>query len=155
MNPSAANVTDHAPGSRSMPLAGPTSVTFAAAAALVAAVSAGCSSGHAAAERRAPAAPASGVQTVAIGTTEGFRFTPATATVRTGQVRITLTDEGSYPHNISFPGFGRTSSSVSGSPGQSSTSLLVTIGTPGRYGFVCTYHSSAGMKGDLVVLKRP
>jgi plastocyanin len=50
---------------------------------------------------------------------------------------------------------GKTSSSVSDSPGRTSTSLLVTITTPGRYSFVCTYHSSAGMKGDLVVLNRP
>jgi plastocyanin len=42
---------------------------------------------------------------------------------------------------------------VSGSPGQTSTTLLLTVTEPGRYDFVCTYHSSAGMKGTLVVLQ--
>lgn len=147
MNPSVANVTAAAPKRRSMPLIGIKAVTFAAAAALVATLT-GCSeSSHA-------AAPA-GVQAVSFRATDSFRFTPATATVYTGKVRITLTDTGSYPHNISFPGMQVTSASVSGAPGQTSTTVVLDFTSPGRYSFVCTYHSSAGMKGELVVLKRP
>jgi plastocyanin len=125
------------------------SVTFAAAA-LLAATLAGCSS-----SQHSSASPSGDVQAVTIGTTDDVRFAPASATVHTGKVRITLTENGSYPHNISFPTLHTTSTSVSGSPGQTSTTLLLTIATPGRYSFVCTYHSSAGMKGELVVLKRP
>ena len=153
MNPSVANVIDpghSAPSCRSMPLAGRRSITFAAAAVLLSTV-AGCSqSSHA-----APAAGSGGVQQVTFRAGDDFRFTPTTATVHTGQVRITLVDAGSYPHNIAFPGLHRTSASVSGSPGQTSTTLLLDVPRPGHYSFVCTYHSSAGMKGELVVLKRP
>jgi plastocyanin len=128
-------------------------ITFAAAAAVALALTAGCSAGHTAGQ---PAAkPSDEVQAVTLTATDAFRFTPTITTVHTGRVRITLTENGSYPHNISFPGLNTTSSSISGSPGQTSTSLLLTVNTPGHYGFVCTYHSSAGMKGDLVVLKRP
>ena len=161
MNPSVANVTDPAPESwvpgnrapmrRSVPLTGVRSVTFAAAAVLLS-ILAGCSSSHPTA---AAATGSDGVQAVTFRTTDDFRFVPASATVHTGKVRITLTDAGSYPHNISFPALHTTSASVSGSPGQTSTSLLLTFATPGRYSFVCTYHSTAGMKGQLVVLKRP
>jgi plastocyanin len=150
MNPSAANVTGHTPRFRSMPLIGTKSVTFAAAAALLS-ILAGCSSSH----PTAAASGSDGVQAVTFRTTDDFRFVPATASVRTGKVRITLMDVGAYPHNISFPALHTTSASVSGSPGQTSTSLLLTFATPGRYSFVCTYHSTAGMKGQLVVLKRP
>jgi plastocyanin len=155
VNPTAANVTTTAPCCRSAPLAGRKWVTFAAAVALATGLTAGCASSPGAKVREAPAAGAGGVQNVAISATDALRFAPAELTVRTGAVRITLTDAGSYPHNISFPGLHATSPSVSGAPGQSSATLLVNIRTPGRYAFVCTYHSSAGMKGELVVLKRP
>jgi len=154
MNPSAANVTNRehsAPSGRSMPLIGTTSITFAAAVALMASLT-GCSSSS---DGNASAGDPTEVQAVTFRATDQFRFEPATATVHTGKVRITLTDAGSYPHNISFPGLHQTSASVSGSPGQTSATLDLTVNTPGHYSFVCTYHSSAGMKGELVVLKRP
>jgi plastocyanin len=147
MNPSGTNVTDNPVIRRSLPLIGAKSITFVPAA-LAVAVAAGCSSGH-------PAAPPrSQVQALTIRATDDFRFDPGTRTVHPGRIALTLLDTGSYPHNISFPSLRTTSTSVSGSPGQSSTTLLLTITRPGRYGFVCTYHSSAGMKGTLVVLQR-
>ena len=132
---------------RSLPQIGRKLITFVPLVAVVAV--AGCSSSKPTSTRR------DGDQTVTFRVTDDFRFAPAEATVHTGRVRITLTERGAYPHNISFPTLHATSASVSGSPGQTSTTLLLTIVTPGRYGFVCTYHSSAGMKGELVVLKRP
>ena len=146
MTPSGANVTDngrHHP----LPRAGWQRVAFALA---VLALLVGCASASS-----SPKVPSGAVQSVTIGGTDGFRFTPSDVTVHPGPVRITLVDEGSYPHNISLPALGKTSASVSGSPGQTSTTLLLTVTTPGRYSFVCTYHSSAGMKGALVVLKEP
>jgi plastocyanin len=150
MNPSGTNVIDVARKRRPLPQIGARLITFVPAV-LAVAVLAGCSSGRPA----SATGRSDGVQAVTFRTTDEFRFVPATATVHTGKVRITLTDTGSYPHNISFPSLHATSASVSGSVGQTSTTLLLTFATPGRYTFVCTYHSSAGMKGQLVVLKRP
>jgi plastocyanin len=153
MTPSGANVTDNgrfcAARHHPMPRVGWQRVAFAPA---VLALLAGCSSGSSGSSAKATT---SGVQSVTIGATDDFRFTPADVTVHPGKVRISLVDKGSYPHNISFPSLAATSASVSGSPGQTSTTLVLTLTKPGRYGFVCTYHSSAGMKGSLVVLKGP
>jgi plastocyanin len=147
MTPSGANVTDNSRFLCPLPRVGWQRVAFAPA---VLALLVGCSSAS------SPKTAASAdVQSVTIGGTDDFRFGPADVTVHPGTVRITLIDKGSYPHNISFPSLGQTSASVSGSPGQTSTTLLLRLPKPGRYSFVCTYHSSAGMKGGLVVLKVP
>ena len=146
MTPSGANVTSNGRLLCPLPRVSWQRVAFAPA---VLALVAACSS------TPAPKTTAGGVQSVTIGATDDFRFTPAEVAVHPGQVRITLVDKGSYPHNISFPALGKTSASVSGSPGQTATTLRMTFTKPGRYAFVCTYHSSAGMKGALVVLQQP
>lgn len=141
----------------------------AAAAAATALLAGACSSGgHAtagttsttgpAAASSAAAAPASGavrtvggVQVVTVHTTDGLRFSPADITVHVGKVRIDLVDDGSYPHNLSVPALRRTSGTVSGTPGEQSTSVAFTFASPGVYPFVCTYHASAGMTGKITV----
>lgn len=92
-----------------------------------------------------------GIQQVTIHTTDEFRFTPATVHAHVGKLRIQLVDDGSYPHNISFPALHATSSSVSGNPGQQQTTLTVSFAHAGTYEFICTFHSSAGMKGRISV----
>ena len=92
-----------------------------------------------------------GVQQVTINTTDQFRFTPMDIRAHVGTLRIVLTDAGSYPHNISFGSLHATSETVSGSPGQQKTSFSVTFTHAGVYDFVCTFHSSAGMKGQVTV----
>ena len=151
MTPSGANVTHNSRMLCPLPRVGWKRVAFAPAVLAVAALLGGCSSGSS--PKASTGAP--GVQAVTIGATDDFSFAPTEVKVHPGQVRITLVDKGSYPHNISFPSLGKTSASVSGSPGQMSTTLVMTFDKPGRYDFVCTYHSSAGMKGDLVVLQQP
>ena len=146
MTPSGANATPRGRLRCPLPRVGWQRVAFAPA---VLALLAGCSG------TSSPEAATSAVQSVTIGATDDFRFIPADVTVHPGKVRITLVDKGSYPHNISFPNLGMTSASVSGSPGQTSTTLEMTFSKAGRYAFVCTYHSSAGMKGGLVVLQQP
>ena len=94
---------------------------------------------------------AHGVQQVTIHATNGFRFSPSTVTAHTGKLRITLVDDGSYPHNISFPTMHLTSSTVSGNPGQDTTTLTVALPRAGTYSFFCSFHSSAGMKGQIKV----
>ncbi|MDQ1746084.1 MAG: hypothetical protein QOD07_347 [Frankiaceae bacterium] len=94
---------------------------------------------------------ADGVQEVVVGTTDKFRFGPATVHAHTGRLRIVLIDDGNYPHNIAFSSLHATSATVSGTPGQQRKVLTVTFASPGTYDFVCTYHSSAGMKGRVVV----
>jgi|SRR5947209_5853435 len=147
MTPSGASATNNSRYFCPMPRVGWQRVALAPAVLAVLAL-VGCSSAS------SPTASSS-VQSVTIGGTDDFRFTPADITVHPGTVRITLVDKGSYPHNISFPTLGKTSASVSGSPGETSTTLQLNLTKPGRYSFVCTYHSSAGMKGTLVVLKGP
>lgn len=113
---------------------------------------------HSAARHQPPTAAAvtatkgaDGAQQVTIDTTDMFRFTPTTIHAHVGELRIVLTDHGSYPHNISFPALRASSSTVSGSPGQQKTTFTVTFSHPGTYDFVCTFHSSAGMKGHITV----
>ena len=157
MTPSGTNVINTSETRRSLPRIGRKLITFVPAVSVAVMVTGGCSSSHPAASTLAPARPdptrTGGVQRVTIAATDSFKFGPADVVVHPGKVALTLIDAGSYPHNISLPALGRTSPSVSGAPGQSSTTMLLTLATPGRYAFVCTYHSSAGMKGTLVVLQ--
>jgi plastocyanin len=129
-----------------------------AAAGILVAVVAGCSSSKtpSAASQSSTAATASvtsvgGVQRVTIHTTDRLRFMPDTITLHPGKVQITLINDGSYPHNISVPSLHITSKSVNGDPGQQSTMVTLDLTKAGTYPFVCTYHSSAGMRGQLVV----
>jgi plastocyanin len=94
---------------------------------------------------------AGGTQTVTIEGTDMFRFSPMNISAHVGTVRITLTDSGSYPHDIDFPELHQMSSTVTGDAGSSSTSLTLHLTKPGRYPFECTFHDSAGMKGVLTV----
>ena len=71
--------------------------------------------------------------------------------VHRGVVRFVVSDSGSYPHNMSFPGLHLTSPDVTGGLGKKETTFDVTFGSAGRYRFLCTYHSSAGMTGEVVV----
>ncbi|MBV9098202.1 MAG: cupredoxin domain-containing protein [Frankiaceae bacterium] len=105
---------------------------------------------HAAASASATVG-ADGVQEIVIDTTDAFRFAPATVDAHVGKLRIVLMDAGSYPHNIAFPALHATSATVSGTPSEQKKMLTVTFDKPGTYEFVCTYHSSAGMKGRVVV----
>lgn len=126
-------------------------------------LAAGCSSGstgHHAAPASGAASSASsasaqpgagGVQQITINATNDFRFDPATIHSRVGTLRVTLVDTGSYPHNLAVASLHSTSKTVSGQPGATSTTYMLTFAHPGTYSFVCTYHSSAGMKGQFVV----
>ena len=124
---------------------------------LAAATACGGASGHSA--KSAPSAGATatatkgpdGVQQVTIDATDNFRFAPATIQAHVGKLRIVLIDAGSYPHNISFPTLHETSATVSGNPGQQKATLTVTLNHQGSYEFLCTFHSSAGMKGSVTV----
>jgi plastocyanin len=121
----------------------------------LAGAAAGCSSsGAPAGSSTAPPASVTvvgGVQQVTIHATDQLRFTPDTVDLHTGKVQVTLVSDGSYPHNISVPSLHLTSDTVSGNPGQKSTKLMLMLDKPGSYEFVCTFHSSAGMRGKLVV----
>lgn len=127
--------------------------------AVVSSVTTGCagSSGHTADAATSGSTTATatkgadGVQQITIDTTDKFRFTPMAIRAQVGKLRIVLTDNGSYPHNISFPSLGETSSTVSGNPGRRQTTVTVTFARPGTYRFVCTFHSSAGMRGEVTV----
>jgi plastocyanin len=94
---------------------------------------------------------AGGVPQVTIHATDSFRFTPEVVHAHVGRLRIVLLGDGAYPHNISFPALHATSDTVSGNPGEQRTSYTVSFNRPGTYEFVCTFHSSAGMKGRVVV----
>jgi plastocyanin len=119
-------------------------------------------SGHAASHRPAArraaaskgATPTSGRrQVVTIDGTDGLRFRPGLVDAHVGTVTITLVDIGAYPHDIEFPTLHVLSRSVSGTPGSMRTTLTVSFPRPGRYPFLCTYHSSAGMRGVFLVTR--
>jgi len=106
----------------------------------------GGSSGETATPVTAPAGA------ITVRTTDDFRFEPGTVTVRAGEVRLLVTDEGgSYPHNLSVPGLHVTSKTVTGTPGSTSAVVALRVERPGRYRFVCTFHDQAGMTGTLIV----
>jgi plastocyanin len=88
---------------------------------------------------------------VGVVATDGFRFVPDSISARAGAIRIQLSNEGSYPHNLSLPDLHVTSKTVTGSPGGSTTVLAFTVDKPGQYRFVCTFHDQAGMTGTLTV----
>ena len=92
-----------------------------------------------------------GVQRVTLHATDGLRFTPDVISVHPGKVRVTLVDDGSYPHNFSIASLHVTSATVSGNPGDTSTTTILNLTKPGTYQFVCTFHASAGMRGEIVV----
>jgi plastocyanin len=109
---------------------------------------AGCTSSSSAG--RDSAAASSGQVTVT--GTDAFRFTPARVTANAGDVSVRLTASGSYPHNIAFPQLHMTSATVGTAPGNARSALLQLHGVhPGVYRFICTFHSKAGMTGELVV----
>jgi plastocyanin len=92
-----------------------------------------------------------GTQQVTVDATNMLRFAPMNINAHLGKLRIVLIDRGSYPHNISIAKLHATSQTVSGEPGGQQTTLTVTLTHTGTYDFVCTFHSSAGMKGQLTV----
>lgn len=117
----------------------------------VAACSSGDSQPDAASASSAATAAAAGVQLVTLHVTDRLRFTPDIISVHPGKVRVTLVDDGSYPHNFSIPSLHVTSPTVSGNPGQTSATTTLNLTKPGSYEFVCTFHASAGMHGEIVV----
>ncbi len=143
---------------RARPRSGHYLLGLAAAGAVLAGLAVGGFAGGGAAGT--PAGPATGTpagpvtkaaQQITIGGTDALRFSPMTVRLRTGTVRITLTDMGAYPHNIVIPALGVTSPTVTGDPGGTRVSITVTFTHPGRYAFQCQYHASAGMTGTFVV----
>ena len=89
---------------------------------------------------------------VTITGTDEFRFTPARVTVHSGEVTLRLAASGSYPHNVSIPQLHQTSATVGTAPGSARSALLRLRNVrPGVYRFICTFHSKAGMTGELVV----
>ena len=90
--------------------------------------------------------------TVTVTGTDEFRFTPGRVTVHSGDVTLRLAASGSYPHNVSIPQLHQTSATVGTAPGSARSALLRLRNVrPGVYRFICTFHSKAGMTGELVV----
>ena len=95
---------------------------------------------------------AAGSGDVNVTVTDAFRFVPSHLDVPTGDVTVRLVAAGSYPHNISFPQLHLTSKTVGTSVGDPRSTLLqLRQLRPGTYRFLCTFHSKAGMTGELVV----
>lgn len=92
---------------------------------------------------------ADGVQTVTLDGNDELRFVPSTVKARVGKLRLTLKTVGNTPHDFladNIPG-GRIGTVNAGD----SQSTTMTLGSPGTYRFVCTFHEQAGMVGKLVV----
>lgn len=87
---------------------------------------------------------------VVVAGNNALRFVPMVVHVHTGKVRITLVDDGAYPHNVQIPSLHFTSPTVTGSPGETRKTFTVDFPHPGRYAFRCQYHYTAGMVGTFV-----
>jgi plastocyanin len=92
-----------------------------------------------------------GLQQVTINATDEFTFEPAAITAHPGKVAVTLVDVGSYPHNLAVDVLNFTSDTVTDGIGRDTTMFTLTFDEPGTYEFVCTFHSSAGMRGQFVI----
>jgi len=97
----------------------------------------------------------SSAQEVTIKATNAFRFEPARVTAHTGVVKVTLVDVGAYPHNLSVSELPHTSATVTGGLGKDTTQFSLTFNHAGTYNFFCTYHSSAGMRGQFIISGDP
>ena len=145
---------------------GATKDTTAAAAAPAAAAPAG---GAAAAGATAAAAPITGktIDVKMIGDAQGYRFDPATITVKVGD-GIKFTNVTGGPHNVTFfadsipagaqaqlnANMPNTTSPLTGPLLiNANDSYTVSFGgvKPGTYHFYCTPHLALGMKGVLTV----
>lgn len=93
---------------------------------------------------------APGSQHVTVNATNALRFQPSVLHVHPGVVTIRLVDTGAYPHNLDIPSLHVVSSTVSGTPGNTSTTFTVHVPKAGTYPFQCDFHSSAGMTGVLL-----
>jgi plastocyanin len=120
---------------------------------------AACSSGPSSPRSAHPAVGASaearvgphGVQHITITATDRFRFDPSRVIAHPGRLTVTLVDAGSYPHNLSVAGLHTTSNTVTGGLGRTHTTFTLRFAHAGTYTFVCTFHSSAGMRGQFVI----
>jgi plastocyanin len=83
---------------------------------------------------------------------DDFAFDPSDVTVQTGQVNLTLVNEGAAVHDLTVPELGIT---ILASPGESVTTGLE-FDTPGTYDTLCSIpgHAALGMTGSLVVRPR-
>jgi plastocyanin len=110
---------------------------------------AGCASSSSTGRHHTAAASS---DAVSITVNDEFRFEPARVTVKAGDITLRLVASGSYPHNLALPEMHQTSATVGTSVGYQHTTLLRLHDVrPGVYRFLCTFHSKAGMTGELVV----
>ena len=109
---------------------------------------AGCASSSSTGHRAAAASS----DTVSITVNDAFRFSPAHVTAKSGDITLRLVASGSYPHNLALPQLHMTSTTVGTSVGEPRTTLIRLHDVKrGVYRFLCTFHSKAGMTGELVV----
>lgn len=94
--------------------------------------------------------PTSRITEISVVGTE-FNFNPASINVKAGeQVKITFSNNGSAPHNLTLEGLGIGTKTVGG--GQRDV-VEFTAPTSGTYTFFCSVsgHRAAGMEGSLEV----
>jgi plastocyanin len=81
-----------------------------------------------------------GVNEVAID-----RFSPSTLTIRVGDT-VLATNKDSSAHTFTVPALGKDSGNM-----DSGETYRLTFTRAGTFHFVCTYHDSFGMNGDVTV----
>lgn len=145
--------TPFAPGRRAAALVAVAPILALGLAACGGSATAGSSgaSSSSAASAASSGGSAAAVASVRIVGNNALRFVPMRVHVRVGRVRITLVDDGAYPHNVQVPSLGFTSPTVTGDPGQGQTTFTIDFPHPGTYAFRCQYHYTAGMVGTFVV----
>ncbi len=91
-----------------------------------------------------------GIQRIDISMGDDLRLHPAVVRAHPGTVEFTFHNAGAVPHDIEFQlptgqvGTGNLDAGAS-------TTVRVTLSSPGTYPFPCLYHQSSGMSGTVIV----
>ena len=96
-----------------------------------------------------------GVQEITLTTGDDYRFSPSEFTVAPGEVRITVTNNATqYTHNFLFTegaGPAPISEQIPVLAPGDSTTIDITVTTPGDYPFECSFHVALGQVGVMTV----
>lgn len=99
-------------------------------------------------DRVGTATTSGGVQHITVKGDENMQFTPNVIKAHPGTLKITLVTTGATPHDLQVTKLHATTGMVKkGKPGH----VTVDLSSPGRYDFVCTYHTRQHMTGVIKV----
>lgn len=92
-----------------------------------------------------------GTQVIDLRETDNYRFAPEDPHVKTGAIRIDMTNTSTtVTHSLAFKPGGPVEEIPFINPGDKK-SISFSIANPGEYQFFCTFHEQLGQRGILTV----